>query len=67
MAFILADVLDTSLRQALLMGDGNPLIIVSRPLSGAILALTVAVLGLQFVAFRRGVLLETSPDPQEPA
>jgi hypothetical protein len=49
------------------MGDGNPLIIVSRPLSGAILALTVAVLGLQFVAFRRGVLLETSPDPQEPA
>ena len=67
MAFILADVLDTSLRQALLMGDGNPLIIVSRPLSGAILALTVAVLGLQFVAFRRGVLLETSPDRQEPA
>lgn len=47
MAFVLADILDTSLRQALLMGDGSPLILVSRPLAGAILAVTAVVLVTQ--------------------
>jgi putative tricarboxylic transport membrane protein len=53
MAFILADVLDTSLRQSLLMGDGNPLIFVARPLAAVMLALTAAVLALQFSTVRR--------------
>jgi putative tricarboxylic transport membrane protein len=43
MAFILANILDTSLRQGLLMGDGSMLIFVTRPISGAILLLTAVV------------------------
>ncbi|MBX3521785.1 MAG: tripartite tricarboxylate transporter permease [Xanthobacteraceae bacterium] len=43
MAFILANIMDTSLRQALLMGDGNIAIIVSRPLSASIIGITTVV------------------------
>jgi putative tricarboxylic transport membrane protein len=53
MAFILADLLDTSLRQSLLMGDGNPMILISRPMSGIILVLGLAVLVMQLLAWRR--------------
>ena len=55
MAFILADILDTSLRQALLMGDGNPVIFVTRPLAAVILALAALVLVMQFSGLRRFV------------
>lgn len=55
MAFILADVLDTSLRQAMLMGDGSPLIFAWRPLSATILLLAAVVVALQFSAWRRVV------------
>lgn len=48
MAFILADLLDTSLRQSLLMGDGNISIVASRPISGVMLALSVIVAVSQF-------------------
>ncbi|MGE0874296.1 MAG: tripartite tricarboxylate transporter permease [Burkholderiales bacterium] len=54
MAFILADILDTSLRQALLMGDGSPLILVSRALSGSVLAIALGVIALQLWSHRRG-------------
>jgi putative tricarboxylic transport membrane protein len=57
MAFILADVLDTSLRQSMLMGEGSPLVLVTRPISGVLLAATVLVLAVQLIAFRRGVPL----------
>jgi putative tricarboxylic transport membrane protein len=53
MAFILADILDTSLRQSVLMGDGNPLIFVTRPIAAVILVLTAAVLVTQFSGLRR--------------
>lgn len=43
MAFILAPIMDTSLRQALLMGDGNIAIIASRPISATIIAVTSVV------------------------
>jgi putative tricarboxylic transport membrane protein len=56
MAFILADVLDTSLRQSVLMGDGSPLIMVTRPISGTILAATALVLIAQ-ARFRRALPL----------
>jgi putative tricarboxylic transport membrane protein len=55
MAFILADILDTSLRQSLLMGDGNPAIFVTRPVAAVILALAVLVVIMQFAALRRVV------------
>jgi len=47
MAFILADILDTSLRQALIMGDGSPAILYSRALSGGVLAVALVVVVLQ--------------------
>ncbi|MBP7063279.1 tripartite tricarboxylate transporter permease [Ferrovibrio sp.] len=53
MAFILADLLDTSLRQALLMGDGSPLILISRPMSAVILVLGLGILVLQLLTWRR--------------
>lgn len=53
MAFILANLLDTSLRQSLLMGDGNPLILVTRPISATILAVTLIAIIAQIVALAR--------------
>lgn len=47
MAFILADILDTSLRQSLLMGDGNIAIMVTRPISGVILTIAAVVVASQ--------------------
>jgi putative tricarboxylic transport membrane protein len=41
MAFVLAAMVDTSLRQGLLMGDGSPMIFLTRPISGTIIALAV--------------------------
>jgi putative tricarboxylic transport membrane protein len=49
MAFILANILDTSLRQALLMGDGNPLIFASRPIAATILGVTMTAIVFQAV------------------
>lgn len=56
MAFILPDVLDISLRQSMLMGDGSPLITVTRPISATILAATVLVLIAQ-AGFHRALPL----------
>lgn len=53
MAFILANILDTSLRQSLLMGDGNIAIMVSRPISGVILAISAIVVVSQFYSHFR--------------
>jgi putative tricarboxylic transport membrane protein len=53
MAFILADILDTSLRQTILMGDRSALILFTRPLSGIVLAIAVAVLSLQLWKYYR--------------
>lgn len=44
MAFILANMLDVSLRQSLLMGDGSPMVMLMRPVSAVILGLAALVL-----------------------
>ncbi len=54
MAFILANTLDTSLRQSLLMGDGSMGILLSRPLSASILAVAVIIVGAQAYQYVRG-------------
>lgn len=54
MAFILANILDSSLRQSLLMGDGSMAIIVSRPISATILILAVIVVVSQLYSYVRG-------------
>jgi len=54
MAMILSTILDTSLRQSLLMGDGSMAIMVSRPLSGIILGVSVLVVAYQFYNHFRG-------------
>jgi putative tricarboxylic transport membrane protein len=46
MAFILADILDTSLRQSLLMGDGNLSIMFLRPISAVILGLAIVIIAM---------------------
>ncbi len=64
MAFILANILDTSLRQSLLMGDGSMSIIFSRPISATIIALAVIVVGsqaYQYVRGGRGRIAPTEP------
>ncbi len=53
MAFILADILDTSLRQALLMGDGGASIFFTRPLSGTVLAVAATVVAVQLYSYGR--------------
>ncbi len=65
MAFILADILDTSLRQSVLMGDGSPWILFTRPISAVILALTVGILVLQFSAFRKGIVTDEAATVKE--
>jgi putative tricarboxylic transport membrane protein len=54
MAFILANILDTSLRQSLLMGDGSMAIIFSRPISATILSLAIIIMGSQALQYVRG-------------
>lgn len=54
MAFILANILDTSLRQSLLMGDGSMAIVFSRPISAVILAAAGIVVGAQAYKYFRG-------------
>lgn len=54
MAFILANILDTSLRQSLLMGDGSMAIVFSRPISAVILAAAGIVVGAQVYKYFRG-------------
>jgi putative tricarboxylic transport membrane protein len=53
MAFILADILDTSLRQSLLMGDGNASILVTRPLAGVVLGVAMLIIVVQLLGTRR--------------
>jgi putative tricarboxylic transport membrane protein len=53
MAFVLANIVDTSLRQSLLMGDGDPAIFVTRPISATILLVGLAVVGSQFYSHWR--------------
>lgn len=67
MAFILADLLDTSLRQGLLMGDGSPTIFFSRPMSAVILGLALAVLAVQILAWRRSAAMLGLVDGQKEA
>ena len=54
MAFILANILDTSLRQSLLMGDGSMAIIFSRPISATILVLASVIVASQAWQYVRG-------------
>ena len=53
MAFILADILDTSLRQALLMSDHSLAIFFTRPRSGAILAVAAVIVVVQLYSYHR--------------
>jgi putative tricarboxylic transport membrane protein len=51
MAFGLARMVDTSLRQGLLMGDGSPIIFLTRPISGTIIGLAL-LWGVSSFGFR---------------
>jgi len=53
MAFILADLVDVSLSQSLLMGDGSPVILFTRPISATLLGLAVVYLLAQFWLIRK--------------
>jgi putative tricarboxylic transport membrane protein len=53
MAFILANILDTALRQSLLMGEGSIAIVVSRPISATILAAAALVVASQIYGYVR--------------
>jgi putative tricarboxylic transport membrane protein len=61
MAFILANILDTSLRQSLLMGDGSMAILFIRPISATILAFAVIVVGTQAWQYIRGARSGIAP------
>lgn len=53
MAFVLAPMIENSLRQSLLMSQGSMAIFVSRPISGTLIAIFVVLVGNQvFQAFR---------------
>jgi len=53
MAFILANLLDVSFAQSLLMGDGDPMIMLQRPISATLLGLASLYLAVQFILIRR--------------
>jgi putative tricarboxylic transport membrane protein len=53
MAFILAKMVDTSLGQSLLMGEGSPAIFVTRPISAALLAAGFVYLVATVIVYRR--------------
>jgi putative tricarboxylic transport membrane protein len=54
LALVLASLMETSLRQALLLSFGSPMIFVERPISAVLLAAVVVAILLPFVsAFRR--------------
>jgi putative tricarboxylic transport membrane protein len=58
MAFVLASIVDTSLRQSLLMGDGSPMILLTRPISGTILTVAALYGVVQlWLSLRRGKTL----------
>jgi putative tricarboxylic transport membrane protein len=65
MAFILANILDTALRQSLLMGEGSIAIVVSRPISATILAAAALVVASQIYSYvrqwRAGAIVSTGP------
>ncbi len=52
MAFILGDLIETSLRQSLLMGEGNPSIFITRPISASCLIIALLLL-LSTIFFRK--------------
>lgn len=54
MAFILANILDTSLRQALLMGDGSLTFMLGRPIALTILLVSILVIAAQVWSYARG-------------
>jgi putative tricarboxylic transport membrane protein len=49
LAFVLGDLLETSVRQSLLISEGTPAIFVTRPVSGGILAVVVLVVVMSAV------------------
>jgi putative tricarboxylic transport membrane protein len=49
LAYVLGPMLERSLRQSLLMSEGNPLIFISRPISAVMIALAIILLGLQLL------------------
>lgn len=62
MAFILANILDTSLRQSLLMGDGSIAIVFFRPISAAMLICAAIVVGAQAYKYFRGQRMLGEPE-----
>jgi putative tricarboxylic transport membrane protein len=63
MAFVLANTVDTSLRQSLLMGDGSPFILISRPISGTIVAAGVLFALAQILGARRRARIAADERP----
>jgi putative tricarboxylic transport membrane protein len=53
LAFVLGPIMERSLRQALLMSDGHPLIFFSRPISAGLMTVAVAFLLYNLLASYR--------------
>ncbi|OGL19471.1 MAG: transporter [Candidatus Rokubacteria bacterium RIFCSPLOWO2_12_FULL_71_22] len=64
LALVLGPVLETALRQALILSDGSPAIFVTRPIAAAFLAAAAALIVWNLVAVRRGRMARTlAADP----
>jgi putative tricarboxylic transport membrane protein len=59
LALVLGPVLETALRQALILSDGSPLIFVTHPIAALFLLLAAALIAWNLVAARRGRLAGT--------
>jgi putative tricarboxylic transport membrane protein len=59
MGVVLGDILENRLRESLSLGDGNPLIFVTRPISLGLIVLTAAVIAVPFYLDRRKVKIRS--------
>jgi putative tricarboxylic transport membrane protein len=69
LAFVLGPIMERSLRQGLLMSDGNPAIFFTRPISGGLMATAILFLAYNMWANhrrrRRNAIAATmAPQPQ---
>jgi putative tricarboxylic transport membrane protein len=55
LALVLGPLMEQSLRQALIMSSGNPLIFVTRPIAGVLVAVCVVLVAVLVLGGRRGV------------
>ena len=64
LAFILGPILETAMRQSLIISQGNPMIFVARPISGSILGVTILVtLSGPITRYIKQLGRKKAPDP----